>query len=43
MVQSSPFLFKCIHVIHPHAEDEEVVLAGLLGHLHIGSIHGANG
>lgn len=40
---SLPFLVKCIYVFHPHAEDEDVVLASLLGHLNIGSVHGANG
>lgn len=40
---SLPFLVKCINVIHPHAEDEKVVLAGLLGHLNVGSVHGTDG
>lgn len=40
----SPFAgVHCVHILHSHTEDEEVFLSGLLGHLHIGSIHGANG
>lgn len=38
-----PLSVEFSHVLHPHAEDEQVFLAGLLGHLHIGSIHGADG
>lgn len=39
----SPFFVHCLHVVHPHAEDEEVFLSGFLGHLHIGAVHGADG
>ena len=42
-VHSLPFPVKFIDVIHPHAKDEEVVLASLLGHLNIGSVHGTDG
>lgn len=40
---SLPSLVKFIYIIHPHAEDEDVVHASLLGHLNICSVHGANG
>lgn len=40
----SPFAgVHCVHFLHSHAEDEEVLLSGLLGHLHVGSVHGADG
>ena len=39
----SPLFVHFGHVAHPHAKDEEVFLARLLGHLHIGSVHGADG
>lgn len=42
VVHSLPFYVKCINVINPHAEDEEVALASLLGHLNVGSIHGTD-
>lgn len=42
-VRSLPFLVKCVNIIHPHAEDEKVLLASLLGHLNVGSIHGTDG
>ena len=35
-------LFKP-HLFHGHAEDEDVVQAHLLRHLHVGSVHGADG
>lgn len=38
-----PFFVQCLHIVHPHAEDEEVLLSGFFGHLHIGSVHGADG
>lgn len=38
-----PFLIHCVNVIHPHAEDEEVLLAGLLSHLNVGSVHCTDG
>lgn len=40
---SLPLPVKCIYIIHPHAKDKEVVLASLLSHLNIGSIHGTDG
>lgn len=42
-VHSLPFLVKCIDIIHPHAEDEKVPIASLLGHLNVCSVHGTNG
>ncbi len=42
-IHSIPFLVKCINIIHPHAEDEEVFLPGLLGHLNVSPIHGTDG
>lgn len=41
--QPSPFLVQLRDILHPHAEDEQVFLSSLLGHLHVGSIHGADG
>lgn len=38
-----PCLVKCIDILHPHAEDEEVIFTGLLCHLNVGSVHGADG
>lgn len=43
MFHSLPSLVHCIHVIHSHAEDEKVILAGLLCHLNVGSVHGTDG
>lgn len=42
-VDTLPFSVHFVNVIHPHAKDEEVVLARLLSHLHVGSIHGSDG
>lgn len=39
----SPFLVKRINIIHPHAKDEKVLLASLLSHLDVGSVHGTDG
>lgn len=39
----SPFFVHRLHVVHPHAEDENVFLSGFFGHLHIGPVHGADG
>lgn len=41
--RTSPLFVKSFHIFHPHAENEEVLLSGLLGHLHVGSVHGADG
>lgn len=39
----SPLLVQSLHIVHPHAEDEEVLLSSFLCHFNIGSIHGADG
>lgn len=38
-----PLLVQLSNVFHPHAEDEKILLSSLLCHLHIGSVHGADG
>lgn len=40
--QHQPFLIQSLHILHPHAKDEEVFFACLLSHLHVGPIHGTN-
>ena len=39
----SPFLVHGLHILHSHAEDEEVLLTSLLCHLHVSTVHGADG
>ena len=39
----SPCFVHGIHILYPHAEDEEVLLSGLLSHLYVGAVHGADG
>lgn len=39
----SPLFVHSIHILHSHAKYEQVPLSRLLCHLHIGSVHGANG
>lgn len=38
-----PRFIQFSHIRHSHAEDEQVLLPGLLGHLHVGAVHGADG
>lgn len=38
----SPLPVHLLHVVHPHAKDEEVLLARLFGHFHSGTIHGSD-
>lgn len=38
-----PLFVKSFHIFHSHAENEEVLLSSLLCHLHIGSVHSADG
>lgn len=39
----SPFLVQSSHVLYSHAEDEQVLFPGFLGHFHVGPIHGPDG
>lgn len=42
-VHCLPSPVKFIDIVHPHTEDEEVILTSLLSHLNVGSVHGTNG
>lgn len=39
----SPSLVQSSHVLYSHAEDEQVLFPGFLGHFHVGPIHGPDG
>lgn len=43
LLLTSPLFVHSLHIRHPHAEDEEILLSSLFCHLHIGTIHGADG